>query len=119
MRRRIDVAEKVQCPRCGANRVDTRQSREYGNGRVFKRQMPLVRFLLFVPIASVLELVSFKAMLATLVIAAIWAGMANWHNKRGMTQTLPKEMHTCRQCGYSWAHAPGMPEPAPFGPAAG
>jgi rubredoxin len=113
------VAEKLQCPRCGTNRVDTRQIREYSNGRVFKRQMPLVRFLVFVPVASVLELVSFKAMLVTVAIAAAWAGLANWHNKRGTALTTPKEAHACRQCGYSWEHAPGTPEPAPFGPAAG
>jgi rubredoxin len=113
------VAEKLQCPRCGAKRVDTRQIREYAGGRVFKRQMPLVRFLVFVPVVSVLELVSFKAMLAALAIAGLWAALANWHNKRGMAVTTPKELHACRQCGYSWQHAPGTPEPAPFGPAAG
>jgi rubredoxin len=113
------VAEKLQCPRCGATQVDSRQMREYGNGRVFKRQMPLVRFLVFVPVASVLAPVSFKAMLATVAFGGLWAGLANWHNKRGVAQTTPTEMHACRLCGYSWKHAPGTPEPAPFGPAAG
>jgi hypothetical protein len=113
------VAEKLQCPRCGATRVDTRQVREYSNGRVFKRQMPLVRFLAVVPIASVLELVSFKAMLAAVALGGALAALANWHNKRGQALTTPKEMHACRQCGYSWKHAPGTPEPAPFGPATG
>ena len=106
------MAKGLPCPRCGSTAVDTRSVREMPNGAVFKRQMPLVRFLLFVPVMSIMEMVSFKAVLVTAAIAAAFAGMASLHNRRGMAASRAFEMHACRKCGYGWKHPAGEPEPA-------
>jgi hypothetical protein len=106
------VAKGPPCPRCGSTAVDTRAFRELPNGRPFKRQMPLVRFLVFVPIMSIVEMVSFKALLVTGAVAGGTAALANVHNRRGLAASRQMEMHACRQCGYGWQHAAGEPEPA-------
>jgi len=112
------VGQKVRCPSCDGTRVDTRQVRELAGGATFRRRMPLVRFILCIPIASLMTVVSFKAALLVLAIGGVMAGLARWHNNRGLARSVPKEVHTCRQCGYTWKHAPGEPEPlrAPEGP---
>jgi rubredoxin len=110
------VADKLRCPSCGSNKVDTRQMRELRTGVPFKRQMPLVRFVMWVPVISLMEMVSFKAMLVTAGLGGLTAAAASWHNRRGIAASRPLEAHACRQCGYEWKHAPGEPEPAPFGP---
>ena len=114
MANRTNRKVRLQCPSCGSNKVDTRQVRELRSGAVFRRQMPLVRFVLWVPVMSLMELVSFKAMLVTLGLAGITAGLATIHNRRGIAASRPLETHACRRCGYEWKHAPGEPEPAPF-----
>ncbi len=110
---------RVACPRCGAQKVDTRVVRERPNGQPFKRQMPLVRFLVFVPVISVMEMVSFKAMLVTLGVAGGTAGLANLHNRRGLVTSRAIEQHVCRSCGQEWRHPVGEPEPARFEPQQG
>jgi hypothetical protein len=92
--------------------VDARSVREFPSGATFRRQMPLVRFLAFVPVMSVMEMVSFKAMLVTGAAGGLTAGLATVHNRRGMAASRPMEMHACRSCGYGWKHAAGEPEPA-------
>ncbi len=108
------MTERLTCPSCGGRRVDTRKTREYPDGRTFKRRMPLVRLLIWVPVLFVLTLAAWKAMLVILLIAGATAWYAAWQNARGTAASSPKEVHTCRQCGYTWKHAPGDPEPAPF-----
>ena len=100
------------CPRCGSAAVDTRSVRELPNGAVFKRQMPLVRFLAFVPVMSLMEMVSFTALLVTGALGGAVAGLASLHNRRGLAVSRPFEMHACRKCGYGWQHPAGEPEPA-------
>jgi hypothetical protein len=106
------VAKGLPCPRCGATAVDTRSVREMPNGATFKRQMPLVRFLAFVPVMSLMEIVSFKALLVTAAAGGAYAGLAAFHNRRGLAASRPFEMHACRKCGYGWQHPAGAPEPA-------
>ena len=102
---------KLACPNCGGARVTTRPTREFPDGRTFRRRMPLVRILIWVPVLSVLTLASWKLVLVVLTIAGVMAWHAAWMNARGMAASSPKEVHTCRRCGYSWKHAPGDPEP--------
>ena len=108
------MAEKLRCPRCGGQSVDTRTIRAVPGGAVFKRQMPLVRFLVWVPVMSVAAMASYKVAFAALALAGLTGWLASRHNARGITRSSPKETHACRQCGYDWSHAPGEPEPAPF-----
>jgi hypothetical protein len=80
--------------------------------------MPLLRLILCIPVASLMTVVSFKAALVVLAVGGAMAGVASWQNTRGLATSVPKEVHTCRGCGYTWKHAPGEPEPlrAPDGP---
>lgn len=106
------MAKAPPCPRCGSTAVDTRSIRELPTGAVFKRQMPLVRFVAFVPVMSLMGMVSFKALLVTAAAGGAYAGLASLHNRRGMAASRPFEMHACRTCGYGWKHPAGEPEPA-------
>jgi len=81
--------------------------------------MTLVRFLVWLPVLSVAAMASYKAAFVVLAIAGITGGLARWHNTRGIANSVPKETHVCRRCGYAWSHAPGEPEPAPFPTAPG
>jgi hypothetical protein len=110
------MAQKARCPRCDKTRIDTSQVRELPDGTPFRKRWPLVRCLLWAPIISLSSLIAFKAVFVTLVLAGATVASAVWRNRRGMEASRPKEVHSCRQCGYSWKHAAGEPEPAPFGP---
>jgi hypothetical protein len=107
------MAEKLTCPSCGGARVRTRRTREFPDGRAFRRRMPLVRILIWVPVLSVLTLASWKLVLAVLLIAGTTAWFAAWGNARDAAATQRWETHTCRRCGSTWKHVPGDPEPAP------
>jgi rubredoxin len=108
------VAEKLRCPSCGGRRVDTRLIRVLRNGATFKRQMPLVRFLVWLPVLSVSAMASYKVAVVVLALAGSTGLLARRHNTRGIASSVARETHVCRECGHAWSHAPGEPEPAPF-----